>query len=76
MKLIERKSINKFMFILFSSQYRRGVFDKFKDGHFNIMVATDVASRGLDTLHVSLIEEYILALFLNMQAGHFKLRLP
>ena len=29
------------------------MFERFQDGHHNILVATDIASRGLDTINVS-----------------------
>ncbi|XP_028595409.2 putative ATP-dependent RNA helicase DDX28 [Podarcis muralis] len=37
---------------------RAGIFDTFQKGQFDILVCTDIASRGLDTTHVELVVNY------------------
>ena len=46
--LLFRMSVSVVLF-----QRRQGVFERFQDGHHDILVATDIASRGLDTINVS-----------------------
>ncbi|XP_066513715.1 probable ATP-dependent RNA helicase DDX28 [Hoplias malabaricus] len=37
---------------------REGIFQKFQKGHIDILVSTDIASRGLDTQRVGLVVNY------------------
>ncbi|XP_072527334.1 probable ATP-dependent RNA helicase DDX28 [Salminus brasiliensis] len=37
---------------------REGIFQKFQKGHVNVLVCSDVASRGLDTQRVGLVVNY------------------
>lgn len=37
---------------------RRGVFEKFQEGRHKLLVATDIASRGLDTINVQHVINY------------------
>ncbi|XP_042294004.1 probable ATP-dependent RNA helicase DDX28 [Sceloporus undulatus] len=40
------------------AQIRSGIFDAFQKGQSDILVCTDIASRGLDTTHVELVVNY------------------
>ena len=42
------------IYMYFFIQQRDGVLNKFLDGYCDILVATDIASRGLDTINVSI----------------------
>ncbi|CAL1533066.1 unnamed protein product [Lymnaea stagnalis] len=44
---------------------RRGVFEKFRDGFCNVLVATDIASRGLDTVNVQHVINYDFPTFIS-----------
>ncbi len=33
-------------------QVREGLFDKFQNGEVDLLICTDIASRGLDTIRV------------------------
>ncbi|KAK0051673.1 ATP-dependent RNA helicase DDX28 [Biomphalaria pfeifferi] len=48
-----------------SSKERIGVFRKFKDGFLNVLVATDIASRGLDTVNVQHVINYDFPTFIS-----------
>ncbi len=48
--LLEMRRVQCAAFVL---QEREGLFQKFQDGQCDILVATDIASRGLDTCRVS-----------------------
>ncbi|KAH9500099.1 putative ATP-dependent RNA helicase ddx28 [Bulinus truncatus] len=46
-------------------QERKGVFQKFREGFVNVLVATDIASRGLDTINVHHVINYDCPTFLS-----------
>ena len=48
-----------------SQSQRERTLAGFRDGHFNILVATDVAARGLDVPNVDLVSQNYTFLALN-----------
>uniref|UniRef100_A0A0B6ZDY2 RNA helicase n=1 Tax=Arion vulgaris TaxID=1028688 RepID=A0A0B6ZDY2_9EUPU len=48
-----------------SSEDRAGVFNKFKEGYSNILIATDIISRGLDTTNVQHVVNYDFPTFMS-----------
>ena len=41
-------------------QVRRGRFSQFQNGESDVLVCTDIASRGLDTIRVSCVTKILL----------------
>lgn len=61
-KLAKNLAINKFSSGALHGSLSQGIRDRimgqFRDGHINILVATDLASRGLDVKEVSFVVNY------------------
>jgi len=50
--MVDYKS--KYNFIHMCIQVREGRYEKFKNGETDILICTDIASRGLDTIRVGI----------------------
>lgn len=46
-----------------SQSQRERTLSGFRDGRFNVLVATDVAARGLDIPNVDLVSDYLYQYF-------------